>query len=87
MALLIEMGPAIGAFRYRVITFWHAALRRRSQKDRMAWARMKKLADEWLPMPCILHPWPSERFAVKHPRWEPDARIGLVRFCAGGVQK
>ena len=80
-------GPAIGAFRYRVITFWHAALRRRSQKDRMAWARMKKLADEWLPMPRILHPWPSERFAAKHPRWEPDARIGPVRFCAGGAQK
>ena len=80
-------GSAIGAFRYRVITFWHAALRRRSQKDRVSWPRMKKLADEWLPMPRILHPWPSERFAVKHPRWEPDARIGLVRFCAGGAQK
>jgi RNA-directed DNA polymerase len=79
-------GPAIGAFRYRVITFWHTALRRRSQKDCVTWARMKKLADEWLPMPRILHPWPSERFAVKHPRWEPDARIGLVRFCAGGAQ-
>jgi len=80
-------GSAIGAFRYRVITFWHAALRRRSQKDRVSWPRVKKLADEWLPMPRILHPWPSERFAVKHPRWEPDARIGLVRFCAGGAQK
>jgi len=80
-------GSAIGAFRYRVITFWHAALRRRSQKDRVSWSRVKKLADEWLPMPRILHPWPSERFAVKHPRWEPDARIGLVRFCAGGAQK
>jgi len=80
-------GPAIGAFRYRVIVFWHAALRRRSQKDGLAWARMKKLADDWLPLPHILHPWPSERFAVKHPRWEPDARIGLVRFCAGGAQK
>jgi RNA-directed DNA polymerase len=80
-------GPAISAFRYRVITFWHTALRRRSQKDKTTWARMKKLADDWLPMPHILHPWPSERFAVKHPRWEPDARIGLVRFCAGGAQK
>jgi RNA-directed DNA polymerase len=80
-------GPAISAFRYRVVTFWHKALRRRSQKDKMPWARMKKLADDWLPMPRILHPWPSERFAVKHPRWEPDARIGLVRFCAGGAQK
>ncbi len=25
-------------------------------------------------------------FAVTHPRWEPDALIGPVRFCAGGVQ-
>ena len=80
-------GPAISAFRYRVLTFWHAALRRRSQKDKTTWARMKKLADEWLPMPRILHPWPSERFAVKHPRWEPSARIGLARICPGGAQK
>ena len=80
-------GPALSAFRYRVITFWHKALRRRSQKDNMTWARMTKLANDWLPMPRILHPWPSERFAVKHPRWEPDARIGRVRFCAGDAQK
>ena len=80
-------GPAISAFRYCVITFWHKALRRRSQKDKMTWVRMTKLANDWLPMPRILHPWPSERFAVKHPRWEPDARIGRVRFCAGGAQK
>ena len=31
----------------------------------------------WLPTPRIL------RFAVNHPRWEPDALIGPVRFCAG----
>jgi group II intron reverse transcriptase/maturase len=80
-------GPAISAFRYCVITFWHKALRRRSQKDKMTWVRMTKLGNDWLPMPRILHPWPSERFAVKHPRWEPDARIGRVRFCAGGAQK
>ena len=78
-------GPALSAFRYHVITFWHKALRRRSQKDAITWARMTKLANDWLPRPRILHPWPSERFAVKHPRWEPDARIGLVRICAGGA--
>ena len=27
------------------------------------------------------------RFAVNHPRWEPDALIGPVRFCAGGAQQ
>jgi hypothetical protein len=45
-------------------------LRRRSQMDRITWARMAQLADTWLPKPIILHPWPSDRFAVTHPRWE-----------------
>jgi RNA-directed DNA polymerase len=29
---------------------------------------MKCIADAWLPKPRILHPWPEQRFAVKHPR-------------------
>jgi RNA-directed DNA polymerase len=29
---------------------------------------MAKLADDWLPKPRILHPWPNQRFAVRHPR-------------------
>jgi RNA-directed DNA polymerase len=29
---------------------------------------MTKLADDWLPQPHILHPWPDVRFDVKHPR-------------------
>jgi hypothetical protein len=29
----------------------------------------------------------AKRFAVKHPRWEPYALIGLVRICAGGAQQ
>lgn len=28
----------------------------------------------------------AKRYAVRHPRWEPDALIGHVRFCAGGRQ-
>ena len=28
----------------------------------------------------------KKSFAVAHPRWEPYARIGPVRFCAGGAQ-
>jgi RNA-directed DNA polymerase len=28
----------------------------------------------------------SDRFAVKHPRWEPYAGNPPVRICAGGVQ-
>ena len=56
---------------------WMRLLTRRSQKDRTGWDRINRLADQWLPKPRILHPWPNQRFAVKHPRWEPDA--GCVR--------
>jgi RNA-directed DNA polymerase len=61
-------GRALGAFRYHVTNLWRRTLRRRSQKDRTTWARVTMLADDWLPRPRILHPWPSQRFAVKHPR-------------------
>jgi RNA-directed DNA polymerase len=60
--------PAISAFRYHVLVLWYRQIRRRSQRARITWAQMAKLADECLPKPRILHPWPSVRFAVKHPR-------------------
>jgi group II intron reverse transcriptase/maturase len=74
------------AFRYHVLDLWRRTLKRRSQTDRTTWPDMAKLADAWLPKPLILHPWPNQRFAVKHPRWEPDAGKPHVRFCAGGAQ-
>jgi RNA-directed DNA polymerase len=60
--------PAIAAFRYHVLVLWYRQIRRRSQRARIAGAQMAKLADEFLPKPRILHPWPSIRFAVRHPR-------------------
>jgi RNA-directed DNA polymerase len=78
---------ALAAFRFFVTELWQRALRRRSQKDNTTWQRITRLADDWLPKPCILHPWPQARFAVTHPRWEPYALIGHVRFCAGGAQQ
>ncbi len=64
---------ALRAFRHRVINHWHSTLRRRSQRHKVTWARMTKIADDWLPKPRILHPWPEQSFAVNHPRWEPGA--------------
>lgn len=75
------------AFRFFVTDLWRGSLRRRSQKDGMTWEQIMRIANDWLPGPRVLHPWPSTRFAVKHPRWEPYARIGLVRICAGGTQQ
>jgi group II intron reverse transcriptase/maturase len=73
-------GRALEVFRHHVTDLWRRTLRRRSQKDRMTWTRMTQLVDAWLPQPIILHPWPSDRFAVTHPRWEPYAGKPPVRF-------
>src|ERR1700733_12476669 len=59
---------ALAAFRHHVRILWGRTLRRRSQKDRTTWDRIAQLAEEWLPKPRILPPWPNVRFAVKHPR-------------------
>ena len=59
---------SLGKFRYRVVQLWLRALRRRSEKDGVSWTRMTKLAGDFLPKPKILHPWPSVRFAARHPR-------------------
>jgi group II intron reverse transcriptase/maturase len=64
---------ALHAFRHSVAELWQRSLRRRSQKHSMSWERFTQLANDWLPTPRILHPWPERRFAVKHPRWEPYA--------------
>jgi RNA-directed DNA polymerase len=59
---------ALVTFRDGIIARWRWVLHRRSQKSALTWTRMKKLADDWLPRPRILHPWPNQRFAVNHPR-------------------
>jgi RNA-directed DNA polymerase len=61
-------GSAIAAFRYHVVVLWYRQLLRRSQRVRVVWAQMARLADEFLPKPRVLHPWPNVRFAVRHPR-------------------
>jgi RNA-directed DNA polymerase len=61
-------GRALEVFRAEVLKRWRQTLRQRSQKSALTWARMAKLADDWLPKPRILHPWPEKRFAVRHPR-------------------
>jgi len=78
--------PTLTAFHFHVTTLWQRSLRRRSQKDWTTWERAARLANDWLPKPRILHPWPNVRFAVRHPRWEPRAGIPLARICAGGAR-
>jgi group II intron reverse transcriptase/maturase len=75
------------AFREHLKRYWCKALRRRGQRHRVSWERVSRLVDRWVPPVRALHPWPDARFRVKHPRWEPSARIAPARICAGGVQQ
>jgi RNA-directed DNA polymerase len=72
------------SFRTQVIKAWMRALRRRSQRHRMSWARISRLATRWLPPVRATHPWPEKRFAATHPRQEPSAVVPLAGICAGG---
>jgi RNA-directed DNA polymerase len=59
---------ALEAFRTATARHWLKALRRRSQRSRMPWARLDRLADRWIPKARVLHPYPNERFYAKHPK-------------------
>ncbi|MCA1681257.1 MAG: group II intron reverse transcriptase/maturase, partial [Actinobacteria bacterium] len=56
---------AVAAFRSRVTRDWHEALRRRSQRSRLDWTRMNRIATRWLPPAKIMHPYPEKRFDVR----------------------
>jgi len=60
--------PALETFRREAVRFWLQALRRRSQRPRLSWARFGPLADRCIPKPKILHPHPNDRFYAKHPK-------------------
>jgi RNA-directed DNA polymerase len=59
---------AVEVFREQVTRYWFKTLRRRSQKTRINWKRMDRIASRWLPRPRTMHPYPDARFAATHPR-------------------
>ncbi len=56
---------AVAAFRTQVTRHWFKALRRRSQRTRINWTRMSRLANKWLPPARVKHPFPSVRFDAR----------------------
>ena len=56
---------AVSAFRDQVTRHWLKALRRRSQRTRLTWARMGPIAKRWLPRARAMHPFPEVRFAAR----------------------
>ncbi len=60
-----DNSKAIRGFRQRVVGLWMRALRRRSQRTRVTWERMHRLAKRWLPTVRVMHPWPNVRFDAR----------------------
>ena len=56
---------AVVAFRQEVTRYWFEALRRRSQRTRITWNRMRLYEKRWLPPARTMHPFPSVRFNVR----------------------
>jgi RNA-directed DNA polymerase len=52
----------INRFYNEVTRLWLRALRRRSQRHRLPWERMRRLSARWLPPPKRMHPFPNARF-------------------------
>jgi len=57
-------GSLLSVFRETIMRCWCQTLRRRSRRHRMTWQRMYALAEQWLPKPHILHPYPAQRLRV-----------------------
>jgi group II intron reverse transcriptase/maturase len=55
---------AIVTFRFQVGRLWYRTLRRRSQRGRVLWERMRRLIQRWLPLARICHPYPLVRLGV-----------------------
>ena len=55
---------ALSTFRYFVSRLWLRTLRRRSQKTRLTWERMRRLVLRHLPPARITHPYPNVRFRL-----------------------
>jgi group II intron reverse transcriptase/maturase len=56
---------AVKAFRDQVTRHWFNALRRRSQRTRINWQRMNRIATRWIPKARAMHPFPEVRLAAR----------------------
>ena len=54
----------LDAFRHHLRNHWRNTLRRRSQRNRITWARVDRIATRWFPPPRIYHPYPEDRLRV-----------------------
>jgi len=61
--IVVSRGREIAYWR-----LWRRVLFQRSQKSRKSRERLSPLLNRWIPRPRVLHPYPEQRFAARHPR-------------------
>jgi RNA-directed DNA polymerase len=57
-------GAALQRFRHQLGWHWRRALRRRGNRHRPTWERLRRHVTSWLPPARVCHPWPSQRLGV-----------------------
>lgn len=56
----------LNGFRSEINRTWRHALMRRSQRNRLNWARFNRLVRKYIPQCKQVHPYPSQRFYAKY---------------------
>jgi RNA-directed DNA polymerase len=57
----------LDGFPDEVCRAWRQALLRRSQRHRLNWSRLNRLARKYVPSCPVFHPYPEERFFASRP--------------------
>ena len=55
---------AMMVFRFAISQLWWRALRRRGNRHKLPWKKMKRFVDLWLPQVKLHHPYPLRRMGV-----------------------
>ena len=56
------------SFRNDVLRLWRRQITRRRPRGQWSWSQFQERLGVLIPEVAILHPWPPERFAARHPR-------------------
>ncbi len=76
----------LSRFRERLCRYWRHVLRRRSQRRKPDWDRLRPIFDRWIPRPPHSSSISRCPFRRSYPREEPYAVIPPVRILCGGDQ-
>jgi RNA-directed DNA polymerase len=55
----------LGRFRERLCQYWWQILRRRSQRGKPNWERLRPIFHRWIPRPRTLHAYPDVRLDAR----------------------